>query len=368
MRRADREIFERYNEIAKEALSSDDESADLERLTQVLDWQIEKSAEKQQTPKETQVEVFQLQARKQEIMQGLKERLRCLDDPEREPLSEQEARGVRMENGAILVRDENGKEHHAEAADLLHDGEWGIRYALDESVPRDLRKHYLVARARQQIQELLDEQLLESYAERKLGDPSRHSLREAYRRTREAHQESSKKEPLGLAAERMARTLLSRYQHRGDLPFRVEFADIYEDIEHKMDYIISRTDHRRGVGVVEGNHPEAIAVQFSQAASHRGQKQKQLRRMRSLIGGEIEGIDDYVLLIISNTSWVKNALREWDNTGKPPGGPEQFIPQNIQEQLFKKPLRKMYEDHEIDAMWEQVNGGAAEAEPLPKAA
>ena len=368
MRRGDRRILEDYNEVAKNAAALNWEGEELDQLEQVLDWHLERAAEKQRTSKEAQAEVYVLQAEKQRLMREMHEQLRCLDDPECEPAKEEGARAVVMREGKLFAAQEDGTEIEMTEADLLVDGEWGIRYVLDpQTIDRGLQKRYLVTSARQAIRDLLDHQLLQVYADQELEDPTLQRKKNAYRRTLAYRKEGRdlSEEFSGVTAERMARTFLTRAQMRGELPFLVEFADAYEDVEHKIDYVVARTDHRRGVGVEHEDGPDSVAVQFSQNASHESRKMRQLRRMRSLIGDEIEGIDDYVLLILRG-KWASGSLRAWEEAGRPSGGPEQFVRSSIQEALFRRPLEQMFTKEELDQMWEQVSGSGPEA--LPKAA
>ncbi|MEK7463177.1 MAG: hypothetical protein AAB621_02345, partial [Patescibacteria group bacterium] len=128
-----------FSEVAKEELSSKEKEVkdeDLDRIIKVVSWHLEKAAEGQHTNTETQKEIYNIQKRKQEIMQRLKEQLACLDNPECYSEKEKNERSAEFDkkNNSFRYRNDRGEEQRATFGEIMTDSDWGVIYHIDEKI------------------------------------------------------------------------------------------------------------------------------------------------------------------------------------------------------------------------------------------
>ena len=320
-----------------------------QRLETVLDWHAKQEAKKRETSGEAQAEIYRIQKRKQRIMRDLKFKLQELDNPEVKTKVKKNQRLVTAHGDQLQWLGESGIVP-VTVGELLTDGDWGIEYAFDgESVPRMIRKQYLIADAKRKLQDLLDEQIsVEAIASARTHE----FTRGAYQRSKEEKDAGIEHE--GILAEKMVQNFLTQLSVDYNLDFRIESADVYQDIQQKIDFMIHRTSHTRGVGVEADDQGEDIGVQFtiSQRPESLEKKQEQISRSKQLLR-RYEDIDDLVLISIPIRG-IKQLIKEWEGEGKPPGGPSAMWYPKSKEKIFKLVLEKMYSREEIEEMWNKV--------------
>lgn len=354
--------METYGEIAKDEMGLAGrpaaevpepvmEGGDMEeatgRLETVLDWHLEKRAEKSGSTKEVQHEIFEIQRDKQEIMKRLKEDMAALDHPEkpeREPPAG--ARRVGCRDGELFWRCEDGREEPVTEGEIITDLAWGLDYQLDkETVPRRLHKRLLLERAKHELQHLLDLQIMTEEIASSQTHPDRVKAYEASKERIEAGDL-----PYGVAAEKMMVQLFRKMEIDRGLPYQVIGADIYQDVTQKIDFIIRKTDHSRGVHLEDGGEElknKGIQFTLNTRRSVLNRKMDQIRRSKERLTEE-DRIDD-IMLVVMDMSWMSDAYRRWQHD-KPPGGPDKFLNARVREQIFKKTLEGMFTNEELEQM------------------
>jgi hypothetical protein len=316
-----------------------------------------------------QEEVYLKQLDKQAEMHRLQEAIARLDSQtEREAFARHPGCKVYFQEGQY--RTEHGE--YLSLGDILTGGEWGHSFALDpDTVPRPVRKRFLVESAKQELRNLTDWQI---YFDRTSGSQLGLRTQETYARALEERDHP----PFGLLLERMVRTFLKKLSYDYDLNYTVQEANLRQDIEQKIDFIIHRRDHRRGVRFAESAGPSAatgpsaetgpseedphhIGVQFTvntnpDILSH---KERQVAYSKRWLL-EDDRIDDIVVaaLYAQESSQLGQALRAWQNR-RSARTPDSYLPEAVREHLFKKLLgnTRHIPPEEIEAEWQRVAGG-----------
>ncbi|MCX6741234.1 MAG: hypothetical protein NTY61_02440 [Candidatus Parcubacteria bacterium] len=110
-----------FAEVAKdESRLEVGSSGGLDDLATVLNWHLEKAAERQHTNLETQKTIYDIQKKKQQIMQHLKEQLACLENPECQIEKMANGRSTQFDETLNFFKyaDDNGKEKIASFGEL----------------------------------------------------------------------------------------------------------------------------------------------------------------------------------------------------------------------------------------------------------
>lgn len=360
MRQGFRQTLETYGEIAKDEMGLGDKRPEAEapengreprdateRLETVLDWHLEKRAEKSGSTKEAQKEIFDVQRRKQQIMKELKEDLAALDhpeQPEREPAPG--SREVGYRDGRLWWSRPDGREVPVTLGEVVTDLAWGLDCHLDrDTVPRNMRKRLLIERAKSQLQDLLDMQIM---AEEIASDQTHPDRARAYEAVRERRERGGF--AMGFAAEKMMIQLFRKLEIDRGLPCQVLGADVYQDVAQKIDFIIRRTDHTRGVRVEDGGEEvQNKGIQFTLNTQRfvLNRKIDQIRRSKQKLTEE-DRIDD-IMLVVMDMKWMVDAYRQWEED-KPPGGPDKFLDGAVRKQISKRTLEGMFTKEELEQM------------------
>jgi hypothetical protein len=322
------------NEIAKDKAKPDNSEQQRERMEAVLDYQIEKAAERFGTPEKTQETIFKLQKRKQKVMAKLKEQLAEMDNPFGKETRIEGADRVTHEDGRLIC---NGQT--ITLGELLTDGEWGLNYHLDpNSVPRNVRKKYLIEQARREIMELLDRQIVVNESQSNLGDSNK---KKGYIEM----VKSENKEQTGVYAEKMVKCLLKKIAIDHDLDFEIIDADAYQDMELKIDFIIRRKANARGVDV-QTSDEDRIGIQFTSTDAPQivQKKENQIRQAKRKLTPE-ERIRDIALVSIPLRE-VQAIMRDW-NRRKQPGGPDKLWSASTKADIFQKVMQDFLSPEEI---------------------
>ena len=264
-----------------------------------------------------------LQSQKQELMAQLHVDLRNLDKGERvERFQEMERRVIHFDKNKnkyfILVY---SGPRYLGIGDILSDYAWGIEYAPDEKMPpqvlRQLAKRIIINETRRKIEGLDNKNF-----PKQIGSLDRGSF--------------------GFIAEAMARELLSRLSFEENSGFVVLRANSLEDNIYKYDFKLRFLQRLRGVAVEENKESlqrnlktiKKLGIQFTLQSHHLGKK-------KSLIGvakknyGEDMPVDDIVFVQVPGRQFRK-AFGKWLVGGKPSGGPEQFLSQELKDDLLEK--------------------------------
>jgi len=341
------------NVIAKDEAKPDLTDQERERLNTVLDWYIDKSAERYGTPERTQRFVYQMQQKKLEIIKKLRESLASIDNPFHE--TKPDARPVVCRDGHYYWQND-GQEQKVTLGELMTDGDWGIKYHLDAaSVPRRVRKRYLLERAKHELMECLNQQIVENELKSKnrKGDNIG-----GYSGMRNWEEHASMAQS-GFYAERMVRNFMQKLAYDLGGEFRIVEADAHHDVEMKIDFFIVLPALVRGVGVDkqpgdEDDKPSRLGIQFTvkRGKAVIEKKSQQIAQAKEKLGFE-DRIRDIVLVRIPLKKNLGN-VRSWINDGKPPGGPEKRWHANVQELMLRRILEGFLPDEKIEELCKRL--------------
>ncbi len=346
MRPPFREQLHAYNRMAKAELEK--VPAD-ERLERVLGWQIDAYAQERAMDPSHQRRIYELQKEKRRVLRWLKTELAQLD-VSKETI-DPEARRVIMRGEDYFVRHPDGSEDMLTVGDILTDHEWGIRYALDaQTIPRRLRKRYLIVRAKEKLRTYLNQQIAIDQSE---GAFARRGPRGKYQEyLRGTH------EQLGHLAERIVRTYLQKLAINHNLDMELIEATIDQDAEFTIDFLISIRQRKRGVHVDDAPDTarELVGVQLTTAKRHPGKAKRidEAKVRLAQTGVSEQPIRDIVLVKIMR-SFIRRMMNAWNASNKPSGGPEQFLDKTSQEKMFRAILKGIYSLEEIDAQWQLIS-------------
>lgn len=309
---------------------------------------IGKTFKERGTSAHAQRDIYHLQEKKHEIMVRLKKQLVDLDSPEY---------GQELSNETRFVRYHEGKYFDLEGGQLslgalLTDSEWGINYNLDSrTVPREVRKKFIIAQAKLELQNFFDQQIIINETSRFHTDEFK---REAYRHIKSEHEHGH--ESMGCVAEKMVRNFLKKLSiNFPELDFEVEKADVFQDVQQKIDFIIHRRPHQRGVRVKVPAGVESAGIQFTTnlEAGNILKKEHQVDLSKQHLTRE-DAIDDIVIVTMPLEE-IAPAYDRWKKK-KTSGGPDELWPEETKEQVFRNVTKGLMTAHEVDSQWEIVSG------------
>lgn len=159
MRETFRDNLDSYNEVSKQKLSS--ESVGNDDSIASLSVALDKAVSVRHSDLESQRQVYELQKRKQEIMQALKESVSQLVNPDYLPKQTSNQYKVTHVAGKYHIQIPNKPLQEISLGDIMTSGEWGFDYFLSPaSVPRNVRKRFLIETAKRELSALLNKQVL----------------------------------------------------------------------------------------------------------------------------------------------------------------------------------------------------------------
>jgi hypothetical protein len=345
MRRNFEERLTQFGEVAKQKqqAESPDEAKGFDTY---LTSTFKRLAERRGSTPEAQRMIFEYQEQKQQIMAELRQRLAAIGTPEEHINKQKETRRITFQHGRLNWRGPKGNQAVDEGS-LFTDAAWGIDYQLDpKTVPKHLRKKYLVERAKYKLRELLDWQILTDELSSSYTDNGKQYAYEQLAITKDSDQERP-----GHIAEKMVRTFLEKLAINHELDFEVLPADVYQDVQHKIDFIIKRKSRVRGVGIEESDEHSKVGIQFTINSTTQTLLHKQEQIRRALHGAKQEEAVEDILLVRIPLNDVRTKYLEWQKAGSPPGGPEALWDSKTQEQIFKGVMHQFLAPHEVDAWW-----------------
>ena len=284
---------------------------DTEKLKAVKEWAIAQAVEKTKTPIETQRRIFNIQQRKQEMMQDLKKEFRMLDAGDYENLYS-EGSSVYIENEHLFVG-----EDETTLGKILVDLDWDIPHRLDSSIPREIHKKYLVERAKAKIHSELNEQIILEETHSVTLDGG---IKYGYKSLSREHTKDKIQE-IGHTAEKIVKGFIKRISiDMPDSKFEVVEADAEHDVNRKIDFILVRKRHHRGVGV-EAQDIQGVQFTTGRGGKFRNHKLKQIEQSKNQDhSDDLEHINDIILVRASSKS-ILGAYKLWEKEKKS-GGPD----------------------------------------------
>lgn len=212
--------------------------------------------------------------------------------------------------------------------------EWGTFWQFDDSIDKHTQQKVMSSQIRDMIAKKYDTQLITFGEHSKLND---HRKQDTYTRISERSEQLDGMSD-GILAEKMMVSLLTKAQKDYHLPFVLHKVDIYEDVENKIDFIVSLETHDRGVRVAEEGSD--VGIQFTLNDNKTELKQDQIDK--SKIRGDAE-IDDIILVTMPFVK-IRDAFNKWryDENGNrinekklDPRGPDHLMSEDEQVEIFK---------------------------------
>lgn len=355
MKESFKETLEGYGHISKEIKSNTD-VVESKRLGAELRTELEEATKRFETGggtdnKTVQSEIYKIQGEKQKIMDKLKNDLIELDEVKDKWEKIPGTRGVYF--GGKNLRIKNTHEILTQG-EMLTDMDWGIKYNLCPplsdpklkklAIPRNIRKKYMIEQAKLELQALLDLQIAKN--EMNSGPLNENTgKKETYKKIAEGRDGLLP----GLLAEKMVKNLIRKVAIDFGTDFEVERADVYQDVDQKIDFIIKRTARKRGVDVEGGN--EKIGIQFTIKT---GDYKLMAKAASAYISNQDESPVDDVVLVSIPLEGVKDMYDKW-NKDKKSGGPDKLWSEDTRKMIFSEVMRGFLTPDEVSNYIEKMS-------------
>ena len=329
-----------YNtEITKKTKSSAD-AEELKHLSNLVEANIALMAKERQSTPQAQRLIYGYQKEKRAIIQKLKKHLRRVDNGQE---TQEAGQRVSYTGGRLFLPDNKARD--ISVSELMTDGEWGVDYVLDATVPTRIKKRYLVERAKRRLRDLLDWQIFVDELSSEATDPGKHHAYEELMKTRENRDEGA----AGHIAEKMVRNFLRKLAMDHELEYEVIPGDVYQDVHQKIDFIIQKKSRVRYAKVSEGKTAVGIQFTINPSPFTRFQKRKQIGIAAKIARGE-EIVDDILLVQMPLTD-IRKMYDTWKRAGSPPGGPDKLWDDKTKEIVFRGVMDQFLSPEEIETTW-----------------
>jgi hypothetical protein len=302
-------------------------------------------------------EIAVVQALKAQIMDRLHSELRLIDQGEGKlwghgQISHDVSYDAEKKN--FLVREEK---QEVTLGDMVADASLGCEYNISlEGVPREIAKQYVAGRAKTHLNQLLNRQLVLQELSSALKEKDLERIKRAIH-FKEAEEELGRKDrgqetQPGKLFEQDVTHLLKELQYDvPELDIEVQEANIIQDMDEKIDFVVRIKDHHRGARVEESRfmdneHEEQaqhlFGIQFTINTSEEVQKHKEKQVKKSKEHGTKAAVDDIVLITVPmSCKDIIEAHIRWRAQGCPPGGPARLYPAEIRAGIVQKVLEKI---------------------------
>ena len=310
-------------------------------------------AEDQNTTPEVERAVYELQKQKQEIMQKLKGDLACLDDDSCNFEIKNGAREVKFDETTKTFIYKNNKNQEVETTlgEMVTDMDWDIYYHLDaDTTPRQYLKKYLIEKTKAELRNLLDQQIISSrVGNRYVND----EIQQTYQNIEYGREIGADNRQSGFISEPMVKNFLKHLTTDKALPFIIKDADVFQDVEQKMDFIVHKKEEVQGVRVETEEGASDVAIQFTVNEAAIDKKKRQIKRAEKVLKMNHEEITDIALVVFPLTM-VNQLKKDWERAGQPAGGPGKFLTLEVKKKLFFELLKDIFAEGEIEEYWERA--------------
>lgn len=234
----------------------------------------------------------------------------------------------------------NNKEYKLTLGDIMADYNWGLKYRPEQNMPqniyRQISKRILTNETRREIEKIYDKELVE----KDIVDP----------RIAKLQDESIERQDQSIIAEAMVREFMIRLSYISDLEFKILRSSKEDDIHKKMDFKIIFMPHKRGIKTIDEDDFNAYDRKFQKLGLeiivlNKSLRDKAARRYLMTKRSGIEAakrkykdfldVDDIVLVPMQIKESKQRFYVRWLSDGKPPGGPEKYLPLDKKKEIFK---------------------------------
>jgi len=356
----------KYKDVAEEAIDlqelkglGEDIIESFEELEHVFNFTVRKTVEARGSNELAQADILSIQMKKQQVMRELKENIMALNEGKETENKEAapDSYKITQKDGIFVRVEEDGKEHRITKGEILVDGVWGLKYNLDpETMPRNLQKRYLIEEAKRKLQDYLDEQIVIDEISNKDTDPRR---KDAYAGMLKDKRTGRCEMARGFVAERLVKSFFKKLCYDIGLSVKIIEADAFQDVEQKVDFIMHKLLHYRGVGVEEAKEGD-VGVQFTvnDTKENLRIKRRQVQKAKEKIKhGEEQYVQDIMLVTIPMEE-ASDTYKEWISQGRMSGGPDKAWNWEFKKQIFEGVLKGVLSPDEITDEWRKVRKGS----------
>lgn len=135
---------------------------------------------------------------------------------------------------------------------------------------------------------------------------------------------------------------------RPDLGFSVLEANAYQDVQNKIDFIISTKQKKRGVGIDRNTvsfEEKSIGIQFTTNTTKAEHKADQILKAK---GKGVE-VDDIIYVDLDNKI-LQKAVKDWEDKKKPVPGPWKFLSLEIRTQVITNLFKGILSEEQIKSL------------------
>lgn len=210
---------------------------------------------------------------------------------------------------------------------------------------KQLRKKYSSFSKRDSFTTKLNSELAKRLSETETRSDGK---REAYDAIRKREVEGSEQE--GIVAEKMMIGALEMISiDRPDLRLEVRPSNAFQDVEEKIDFIITTKKKRKNIGIEEKNSKEfdekSFGIQFTTNSSKEEHKKRQIDKAKEM---DLD-VDD-ILYIAIDRELVNTALVDWEKKGKPITGPWGQLNKVIKTKALENIFKDILTEEEIHSV------------------
>ncbi|MFA5030508.1 MAG: hypothetical protein WC495_02900 [Patescibacteria group bacterium] len=325
------------------------------RLSDSMEALLKKTAIAEDTPRQTQREIFSVQIEKQEIMRELQDEITGLDDPEYTSKRKTGTRLLVEDGDGFFVKRKGELHERVSLGDLMTDADYGINYYLDESMPRNIRKRYLIESAKSRLRARANKQIIANESSSRYTDKTK---AEAFEKIGKEKKDETEVH-FGLIAEKMVRNFLTKLTWDfPELSFDIEPVDIDRDMREKIDFIVHVRSRHRGVKVdVPEDHNTGIQFTINTTPENLEHKHEQIEHAE-----RAPNIDEVVLVSLPASEFT-SAYNEW-NAYKTSGGPDRYWDVSTKEIIFRNVLAGVLPKEEIESSWQKIANAESEQQAV----
>lgn len=218
---------------------------------------------------------------------------------------------------------------------------------LDESFAgKQLRKKYFTLSERDAFTKKLNKELGDLLSEKN----KRLDLFKSKAYTEIEKREDMESKQEGAIAEKMMIGVIEMISvDRPDLQIEVRGANAFQDVEEKIDFIITTKKKRRSIGIEEKENKEfdekSFGIQFTINTSKGDFKKEQIQKAKD------RGLDvDDLLYVEVDKQMIHNALMTWEKKGKPISGPWAELPQNTKNKALENLFKDILTEEQIKGL------------------
>lgn len=247
-----------------------------------------------------------------------------------------------------------GAEKEVSLGDIVSSRRWGVDISLPKELEnsgdgKKVRKLMLELKAKDLLCQKLNKKLATGLSEKTEKQDA--LLSRAYSKIAERSNSENQKESkqTGVFAEQIIIGVLEGLSiNHPSLGFAVMESNAYQDVQDKIDFIISTKQKKRGVGVNReeiDQEDKTIGIQLTTNMGAGEHKNDQIAKAKAR-GVEV---DDIIYVEIKK-DLLEKAIRQWESSGKKISGPWAYLPEDIKTKTIANLLGGVLDEEQEKAL------------------